>query len=113
MYIRDVAPQKIQRALDLVADKGSSVWLTVLSLREIGFNLNKREFRDAINLRYDWPEDDIPSICICGDIFTVDHAMVCKRGGLVTQRQNELRDSEPERLSMVCSDVEIELQMLD
>ena len=39
--------------------------------------------------------------------------MVCKRGGLVTQRQNELRDSEPERLSMVCSDVEIELQMLD
>lgn len=30
-----------------------SVWLTVLPLREMGFNLNKRELRDAIKLRYD------------------------------------------------------------
>ena len=29
-YIRGVAPQKVQRALDLAAEKGSSVWLTVL-----------------------------------------------------------------------------------
>jgi len=53
-HIRGVAPQKVQRALDLAAEKGSSVWLTVLPLREMGFNLNKREFRDAIKLRYDW-----------------------------------------------------------
>ena len=84
VHIRDVAPQKVQRALDLAAEKGSSVWLTVLPLREMGFNLNKREFRDAIKLRYDWPVDDIPSTCVCGDIFTVDHAMICKRGGFIT-----------------------------
>ena len=89
-HIRGVAPQKVQRALDLAAEKGSSVWLTVLPLREMGFNLNKREFRDAIKLRYDWPVDDIPSTCVCGDAFTVDHAMICKRGGFVTQRHNEL-----------------------
>ena len=69
-HIRGVAPQKVQRALDLAAEKGSSVWLTVLPLREMGFNLNKREFRDAIKLRYDWPVDDIPSTCVCGDAFT-------------------------------------------
>ena len=42
-HIRGVAPQKVQRALDFAAEKGSSVWLTVLPLREMGFNLNKRE----------------------------------------------------------------------
>ena len=112
-YIRGVASQKVQRALDLAAEKGSSVWLTVLSLREMGFNLNKREFRDAIKLRYVWPVDDIPSTCVCGDAFTVDHAMICKRGGFVTQRHNELRDLEAELLNMVCTDVKIEPVLQD
>ena len=75
--IRESAPPKTKRALDLAAEKGtSSVWLTVLPLREMGFNLNKREFRDSIKLRYDWPVDDIPSTCACGEVFTVDHAMM-------------------------------------
>ena len=79
----------------------------------MGFNLNKREFRDAIKLRYDWPVDDIPSPCVCGDAFTVDHAMICKRGGFVSQRHNELRDLEAELLNMVCTDVEIEPVLQD
>ena len=66
----------------------------------MGFNLNKREFRDAIKLRYDWPVDGYPPTCVCGNNFTVDHAMKCKRGGFVTQRYNELRDLEAELLSM-------------
>ena len=74
----------------------------------MGFNLNKREFRDAIKLRYDWPVDDIPSTCVCGDAFTVDHAIICKRGGFVAQRHNELRGLEAELLNMVCTDVEVE-----
>ena len=74
----------------------------------MGFNLHKRDFRDAIKLRYDWPVDDIPSTCVCRDTFTVDHAMICKRGGFVSQRHNELRDLEADLLSIVCSDVEIE-----
>ena len=108
-HIREVAPQKVQRTLDLAAEKGSSVWLTVLPLREMGFNLNKREFRDAVKLRYDWPVDDIPSTWVCGDIFTVDHAMIYKRGGSVCQRHSEVIDQlEDDLLSIVCSDVEIE-----
>ena len=112
-HIREVAPQKAQRTLDVAAKKGSSIWLTVLPLHKMGFNLNKREFCDAIKLCYDWPVDDIPSTCVYGDIFTVDHAMICKRGGFVTQRHNELRDLEAELLSMVCSDVEIEPVLQD
>ena len=45
------------------------------------YYLNKREFRDAIKLRYDWEIADLPAMCTCGDLFTVDHAMVCRHGG--------------------------------
>ena len=57
--------------------------------------------------------DDIPSTCACGKVFTVDHSMICKLGGLVIQRHKEPRDLEAELLSTVCSDVEIEPVLLD
>ena len=67
--IKQEASQKTRRALQLVAEKGAFVWLTVLPLQELGFTLNKREFRDAIKLRYDWPIDDIPSTYVCGRVY--------------------------------------------
>ena len=73
--IKHEVPLKTRRALELAAEKGASVWLTALPPQELGFTLNKREFRDAIKLRYDWPIDDLPSTCVCGDTLTVDHAM--------------------------------------
>ena len=72
------------------------------------FDLNKREFRDAVRLRYDWPIPDNPSVCVCGSMFTVDHAMICQRRGLVIQRHNEIRDLQAELLDMVCYDVLVE-----
>ena len=65
-----------EQLVDLAAEKGSSAWLTVLPLQDLGFNLNKREFRDAVKLRYDWPVEEIPSTCACGEAFTVDHSMI-------------------------------------
>ena len=86
----------------------------MLPLQDLGFNLNKREFRDAIKLRYDWPVEEIPSTCACGEAFTVDHSMIWKTiGGCITQHYNELRDVEAEFLSVVCSDVEIEPVLQD
>ena len=80
---------------------------------DLGFNLNKREFRDAIKRRYDWLVEDIPSTCACGEAFMVDHCMICKLAGFISQRHNELRDLEGEFLSVVCSDVEIEPVLQD
>ena len=73
-----------------------------MPIHEMGLTLNKREFRDALKLRYDW------EICVCGDVLNVDHAMVCRRGGFIIQRHNELRDLKADMLSMVSNDVEIE-----
>ena len=72
------------------------------------FDLNKREFRDAIRLHYDWPIPDSPSVCVYGCYLSVDHAMISQHGGLVIQRHNEIRDLEAELFEMVCHDVEIE-----
>lgn len=99
---------KTERRVELAAEKGASNWLTVIPIKEMNFNLNKREFRDAIKLRYDWEITDLPAMCTCGDFLTVDHAMVCRHGGLIIQRHNEIRDLEAEMLRMVCPDVETE-----
>ena len=48
-------------------------------------------------------------MCVYGEVFTVDQAMVSERGGrFVVQRHNELRDLKAELLRTVCSDVEID-----
>ena len=70
-------------------------------------------FRDVVKLRYDWDVPDMPSVCVCGGHFNVDHAMICKRGSFVIQRHNELRDLEAEMLRMVCNSVEIEPVLQD
>ena len=51
--------------------KAASSWLTVLSIRDMDFDLNKSESRDSVKLRYDWEVPDTPSVCVCGDIFSV------------------------------------------
>ena len=99
---------KILRAVDLATQKGASSWLSVLPIRDMNFDLSKREFRDAVKLRYDWYVPDMPFVCVCRDHFSVDHAMIGKRGGFVIQRHNELRDLEAEMLRMLCNGVEIE-----
>ena len=100
--IKNSLTLKIQRAVELAPEKSKSYWLTVMPIHEMGLTLNKGEFRDALKLRYDW------EICVCGDVLNVDHAMVCRRGGFIIQRHNELRDLKADMLSMVSNDVEIE-----
>ena len=95
--------------MDLASEKGASNWLTVIPLKDMDFDLNKRKFRDAVRLRYDRPiPDNHPSVCVCGSMLTVDHVMICQRGGLVIQRHNEIRDLQAELLDMVCYDVQVE-----
>ena len=55
--------------MGLATQKGASSWLTVLPIRDMTFDLNKSEFRDAVKLRYDWDVTNMPSVCVCGDHF--------------------------------------------
>ena len=79
-------------------------------LKELDNNLNKKELRDAIKLRYDWEITDTPVICACGVQCSVDHAMVCQHGGFIIKHYNKLRYLylKAEMLRPVCNDVEVE-----
>ena len=77
-------PLKAKRAV--ITEKGASSWSSVIPFKEMNFTLNKRKYRDAIKLRYGWEFNDIPTGCVCGDLFDADH----------------------EILQVVCTDVEME-----
>ena len=53
------------RANDIAPEVGASNWLTTLPIGETGFVLNKREFWDAISLRYNWKLRNLPATCVC------------------------------------------------
>ena len=101
--VKNSLPIDSRRAVELATEKGSLNWLTVIPVKELDYNLNKKEFRDAIKLRYDWEITDTPMICACGLQFSVDHEMVCHRDGFIISR-----DLEAEMLRIVFNDVEVE-----
>ena len=107
--------ESTRKAIDQAKEKGASSWLSVLPLEDQGFTLNKGEFRDALAIRYNKNLRGLPSKCPCGQKFDLNHALNCKRGGLVIMRHNNIRDFEANLLRQVCTDVETEppLQPLD
>ena len=100
--------EPLKRAMLLAQERGASSWLTALPLQDQGFNLHKGAFRDALAIRYGWELSQVPSSCVCGNAFTIDHAMICRHGGYPTLRHNEIRDLTASLLSEVCSDVQTE-----
>jgi hypothetical protein len=101
-----------QRCLELNHEKGSGSWLTVLPLQDMGYSLNKQEFRDALRLRYGWNVPNMPHFCGCGQKNTIDHTLICKKGGYVAMRHNNLRDLNIVMQKEVCRDVVSEPRLL-
>ena len=102
-------------ALRWAEEKGTSTWLTALPYTCHGFDLTRREFLDALCLRYGWEPAKLPSSCVCGHRFSLEHALTCRKGGYVTMRHDEVRDLLASLLSETCHNVscEPELQPLN
>ena len=113
-YYSSLSPGLL-RLVNQSRDKGASSWLNAMPLADQGLALNKQEFRDSLRLRYGLPLVDLPSHCICGDKFTVGHALSCKKGGFVAQRHDCVRNLLTTFIDKICNNVEIEprLQPLD
>ena len=101
-----------RRLMELAQEKGASSWLSTLPLSDHGFSLNKSTFRDALCLRFGWTLPELPSVCVCGKGFSVEHALNCPMGGLQTRRHNEIRDLTADMLKEVCPSVSIEPSLL-
>ena len=106
--LREQMSSKYRRLNDIAQEQGSSSWLTILPIKQLGFSLSKAEFWDAVYLRYGLPLKRLPSHCGCSKVYTVQHALSCKKGGFVTLSHNKLRDNIAEMLMDVTNDVRIE-----
>ena len=87
-------------ASDLPADKrrdkrncASGVWLTVVPSRLNGTSISADEWRDNVRLRYNHLPLNMPQHCDgCNERMTVEHALSCKKGGLVHIRHDDVAD---------------------
>ena len=84
---------KTRRAIQQAVEGKTSSWLTALPIAHHHFDLSATEFRDALALRYNRPLLNMPANCDgCGAATSLEHALDCKKGGLVTQCHNEVQD---------------------
>ena len=66
------------------------------------FDLTAQEFRDDLALHYRKPLLNVPSNCNgCGSPFSLDHALICRKGGLIIQWHNEVRDAVGDLAALV------------
>jgi len=74
-------------------NKAAGLWLSVFPSRVYGTGLSANEWRDNARLRYNFAPSDIPQHCDgCGARMTVEHALSCKKGGLVSIRHDDVAD---------------------
>ena len=93
-HLTNNLPSLQKRAVLRAKDSKMSSWLNVLPIAKHHFDLSDREFRDALSIRYRKPLLSLPINCDgCGASFDLSHALSCRRGGLVIQRHNEVRDA--------------------
>ena len=97
---------KTRRAIKRAVEGKTSSWLTALPLAHHHFDLSATEFRDALTMRYNRPLLNMPANCDgCGAATSLEHALDCKKGGLVTQSHNEVRDVIGNLASVVFKEV--------
>jgi hypothetical protein len=99
---------EMQRAVLVAQEKSASVFLTALPLKRHNFDLSKTEFTDTLLMRYRWPLPNLPSICPCGEQFSLDHSQICHTGGFINMRHNEVRDLIAHEMKEILKDVESE-----
>ena len=103
--LHPLLPPTLQKLMHMASEKGL---LAALPVESHGFSLHKRAFRDAMSLRYGWQPSLLPTTCICGKSFTVDHALNCPTGGFPSICHNEICDLTANLMAEVCHDVCVE-----
>ena len=111
-YIISESSTTVAKIIELSSEKGASCCLTSLPLKRYGFLLNKQEFHDALCIRYNFAIKLAAKVCTCGERYSVNHCLTCKKGGYVILRHNYLRDLFAELLREFCHDVDTEPVLL-
>ena len=88
--ILQTAPPAAKRRIK--RSKLTGAWLTTLPNRLNGSDLSGEEFRYGLHLRFELLPTAMPPRCDgCGERFTTEHAMSCRKGGLIIlHRRNDM-----------------------
>ena len=111
-HVDSIIPADLSSFINQACDKGASSWLNAIPIEQQGLDLNKEEFRNATRLHYNLPLKGLPSFCTCGDNFTVNHALSCKKGSFVSKRHDNVRDLFTSLLNRVCHNVQAEPHLI-
>ena len=107
------ATPSLKTAISLAREKGASSWAMARPLHEFGTVLHKRDFRDAVFLRYGWEPPGLSEKCACGAFFNVAHATTCMTGGFRIMMHNDLAEEMADRMREAgCRDVMLEPDLL-
>ena len=97
--LKEGAPKAVVKRLERIGETGA--WLTAMPNRLNGTLLSAEEWRDNARLRYGMRPVGLCERCDgCGAGLSVEHALSCKKGGLVCQRHDDARDEAGELAAM-------------
>jgi hypothetical protein len=86
-------PMTAEKSRTVSRGKETDAWLSVLPSTANGTALLAQEFQDALSMRHAETPHNFPDKCDdCDAHFSLQHALGCKKGGLVIFRHNEIRD---------------------
>jgi hypothetical protein len=89
----------VKKRLERIGECGA--WLSTTPNKLNGNLLSMEEWRDNARLRYGWRPIGLCERCDgCGAGFSVEHALSCKKGGLVGQRHDDVADESGELSAM-------------
>ena len=81
--------KNISECWEEMRNSKSSMWQDIHladCTTSISLPLSPSEFRDALAIRYHQPLSKVPADCDgCGAEFTLQHALDCRKGGLIIQ----------------------------
>jgi hypothetical protein len=99
----------LKRIIEFAAEKGASNIFSTLPFEKYGFAFKaKRDFRDLLCLRYHRPVRGLPSLCVCGANYSLDHSQMCKRGGFIHMRHDEPKNLLARETGKIFHDVQCE-----
>ena len=83
-----------QCVLQRAKDNDLGVWHSVTPVQSNNFDLSAQEFCGALTIRYRKSLLNFPPKCDgCGATSSLDHFLICRKGSLVVQGHNKIRDA--------------------
>jgi hypothetical protein len=103
------SPPKVKKRMERTTAAGA--WLSTIPDRFSGTELTREEWMDNVAIRYGRRPANLPDHCDgCGAGLTMEHALSCKRGGLVGIRHDDVRDEWAHLCSIALTDSRVVIE---